>query len=38
VRLDADINDPVCADTAVAQLLMLLRAGHSATSAYDQNA
>jgi uncharacterized protein (UPF0261 family) len=38
VRLDAEINAPICADTAVAQLLMLLRAGHSATSAYDQNA
>jgi uncharacterized protein (UPF0261 family) len=38
VRLDADINDPVCAETAVGQLLMLLRAGHSAASAYDQNA
>jgi uncharacterized protein (UPF0261 family) len=37
MRLDANINDPVCADTAVAQLLMLLRTRHSATSAYDQN-
>jgi uncharacterized protein (UPF0261 family) len=38
VRLDADINDPVCAEAAVAQLLILLSDGHSKTAAYDQNA
>jgi uncharacterized protein (UPF0261 family) len=29
VRLNANINDPVCAETAVAQLLTLLSDGHS---------
>jgi len=38
LRLDANINDPVCAETAVAQLLTLLRDGRSGTSVDDQSA
>jgi uncharacterized protein (UPF0261 family) len=38
LRLDAHINDPVCAETAVAQLLTLLRDARSGSCACDQNA
>jgi uncharacterized protein (UPF0261 family) len=38
LRLDANINDPVCAETAVAELLALLSDGHSRTSASSQTA
>jgi uncharacterized protein (UPF0261 family) len=36
LRIDANINDPICAETAVAQLLMLLHDGQFELPASDQ--